>query len=291
MRFAHWRMVKAWPEPLQTWTICLLIVVASAPCLLAQSEGISAPRANTDPIVRVSVDLAAAAFDRVLPFDVPFFITGRAPDGARSLEVQFAEIRQSGDTTNPDWMPVVPIAWKPDGPATGDQAFLVLVRTPLEAGRRYLFRFSFVGESPSAGGITIEGRTSQKNHISADVGLLYAGDIDTGAVYVGTNIYFRPINTDAPLSEPGSIGRRLALTVGITLSPIGDENDRTRSDLFWNQSLVLGAGYRLTSSIRAGAGALIFLESDPNPLITERNVATTWYVSFSFDLDVGRIFR
>ena len=103
----------------------------------------------------------------------------------------------------------------------------------------------------------------RKSHVSADIGLLYAGDIDIGAVYVGTNIYFRPINTDAPLSEAGSIGRRLALTVGITLSPVSDENDRTRSDLFWNQSLVVGAGYRLTSSIRAGAGALVFLESDP----------------------------
>ena len=121
--------------------------------------------------------------------------------------------------------------------------------------------------------------------------MLYAGDLDIGAVYVGTNIYFRPINTDAPLSEAGGIGRRLALTVGVTVSSIGDKNDRTRSDLFWNQSLVLGAGYRLTSSIRAGAGALVFLESDPNPLITERDVATTWYVSFSFDVDVGRIFR
>ena len=29
----------------------------------------------------------------------------------------------------------------------------------------------------------------------------------------------------------------------------------------------------------------------PNPLITAKEVATTWYVSFSFDVDVGRIFR
>ena len=282
-------MVKAWPEPLQTWAIALLIVVTSAPCVLAQTNGISAPPANTDPIVKVSVDLAAAAFDRVLPFDVPFFIAGQAPYGARSLEVQYAVLRQPGDTSNLEWMPGVPIAWKHDGPATGDQAFLVLIRTPLDAGRRYLFRFSF--DRSSGGGITVEGRTSQKNHVSADIGVLYAGDLDIGAVYVGTNIYFRPINTDAPLSEAGSFGRRFALTVGVTLSSVSDENDRTRSDLFWNQSLVVGAGYRLTSSIRAGAGALVFLESDPNPLITAREVATTWYVSFSFDVDVGRVFR
>ena len=291
MRFAHRRMVKAWPEQVRTWTIVLLIVAAAAPCVLAQTAGISAPSANTDPIVRVSVDLAAGAFDRVLPFDVPFFIAGRAPEGARGLEVQYAVLRQSGDTSNLVWMPGVPIGWKPDGPATGDQTFLVLVRTPLDAGRQYLFRFSFVSDRLSGGVTTVEGRTSQKSHVSADIGLLYAGDIDIGAVYVGANIYFRPVNTDASLSEASSIGRRLSLTVGVTVSPVSDENDRTRSDLFWNQSLVLGAGYRLTSSIRAGGGALVFLESDPNPLIRAKEVATTWYVSFSFDVDVGRIFR
>ncbi len=284
-------MVKWSAEPLRTWMIGLFMVVASAPCLLAQTPGISAPAANTDPIVRVSVDLAAGAFDRDLPFDVPFFIAGRAPEGARSLEVQYAILRQSGETSNLVWMPDTPIEWKPDGPAIADQAFLVLVRTPLDARRRYLFRFSFVSDRLSGGMISVEGRTSRKSHVSADIGLLYAGDIAIGAVYVGTNIYFRPINTDAPLSEASSIGRRLALTVGVTVSPLSDENDRTRSDLFWNQSLVLGAGYRLTSSIRAGGGALVFLESDPNPLITAKEVATTWYVSFSFDVDVGRIFR
>ena len=45
------------------------------------------------------------------------------------------------------------------------------------------------------------------------------------------------------------------------------------------------------AAVAAGGGALVFLESDPNPLITAKEVATTWYVSFSFDVDVGRIFR
>ena len=63
-------------------------------------------------------------------------------------------------------------------------------------------------------------------------------------------------------------------------------NNKTRSDLFWNQSLVLGAGYRLTSSVRGGGGALVFRESDPNPLISRKSAAVTWYISFSFDLNL-----
>lgn len=258
---------------------------------MAQTVAASAPRADTQPVVRVTVDLAAGAFDRVLPFDVPFFITGRAPEGTLSLEVQYAVLPTSGDTSNLVWMPSEPDRWKPDGPTTADQAFLVLVRTPLEAKRTYRVRFLFMNEQ-SGGGTTItaDGRTARNAYVSADAGLLYAGDIGIGAFYVGSNIYFRPVNKDAALSEASSIGRRLALTVGITLSSVADDNDRTRSDLFWNQSLVLGAGYRLTSSIRGSGGALVFRESDPNPLITRKSAAVTWYVAFSFDLDVAKGF-
>ena len=212
------------------------------------------------------MDLASGAFDRVLPFDVPFFMTGRAPEGTLSLEVQYAVLPASGDTSQLRWTPSEPARWNPDGPTRADEAFLVFVRTPLEAGRHYRVRFVFRNErSADADDQTADGRTAQKNYVSADAGLLYAGDIGIGALYVGSNIYFRPVNKDAPLSEVSSIGRRLALTVGLTLSSVADENNRTRSDLFWNQSLVLGAGYRFTSSVRGGGGALVFRESDPNP--------------------------
>jgi hypothetical protein len=36
----------------------------------------------------------------------------------------------------------------------------------------------------------------------------------------------------------------------------------------------------------AGGGALVFRESDPNPLVTRKSAAVTWYVSFSFDLNL-----
>jgi hypothetical protein len=133
-----------------------------------------------------------------------------------------------------------------------------------------------------------DGATTQNNYISADGGLLYAGDIGQAALFVGTNIYLRPVNKDAPLSQRGSIGRRFAFTVGITVSSIADENNRTRTDMFADSSLVLGAGLRMTQSIRVGAGALIFKESDPNPLVTKKTAAATWYLSFSFDINVAK---
>ena len=57
----------------------LLLLLCAPVDLRAQTVADLAPSAATGPIVRVRVDLAAGAFDRILPFDVPFFVTGRAP--------------------------------------------------------------------------------------------------------------------------------------------------------------------------------------------------------------------
>src|SRR5262245_39524966 len=257
---------------------------------MAQTVADAAPLAATSPIARVTVDLAARAFDRVLPFDVPFFITGQAPEGTQSLEIQYAVVPKSGDASSLSWMPSEPARWQPAGPSTAHEQFLVLMRTPLEAGRTYRVRFVFRDGRSAETTSFADGRTHSKNYVSVDAGVLYAGDLGIGALYVGSNIYFRPVNKAAPLSTVSSIGRRLALTVGLTISSVADENEKTRSDLFWNQSLVLGGGYRLASSVRAGAGALVFRQADPNPLVTRKSAAVTWYVSFSFDLDLLRGF-
>ena len=265
------------------------------------------PLANTDAFERVTVDLDAQAFDRVLPFDVPFFLTGLAPAGTVSLNVQYAEVPKSGPGLNADlrWLPDDPAAWKPDTPAIAGQAFVAYLRQPLAAGRRYAFRFTFLRQIPvdptapvdgrtqprtddSTKQVIVSGRTAGNVYVSADVGLLYAGDIETGALYIGSNIYFRPVNKKAPLSEVSSFARRFAVTLGITVTSIADEDERTRSDLFANQALVIGAGYRLTRSLRAGGGALVFREADPNPLITRKSAAMTWYVLFSYDLDIAK---
>jgi hypothetical protein len=272
----------------RAWMFAALALTLPASRAMAQSDlSASAPPAPTERIPKVTADLGAGAFDRGLPFDVPFFLTGRAPAGTLSLDVQYAVVPRSGDTSQLVWMPSEAARWSPGQPSTEDQAFLVLVRVPLEASRRYVVRFAFRNVEPSMSRTVIaEGRTAQKNYVSVDAGLLYAGTVGIGALYVGGNVYFRPVNKDAPLSEFGGLGRRLALTVGATVSSVTDEENHTRSGLFWNQALVLGAGYRLTSSIRGGAGALIFREANPNPLISRQSATATWYASLSFDLDL-----
>jgi len=270
--------------PFAARLLCALALVGARP--LESGAQPAAPPVDTRAISRVAVDLPAHAFDRVLPFDVPFFVTGRTPEGTSSVAVQYAVVPPSGDASNLVWMPNDPLQWQPEAASATDQPFLVLVRTPLEAGRSYRFRFVMRHDRSADTTTVADGRTEQKNYVSVDAGVLYAGDIAIGALYVGANIYFRPVNKTAPLSAVSSVGRRLALTVGLTVSSVGDENNKTRSDLFWTQSLVLGGGYRITSSLRGGGGALVFRQADPNPLVTRKTAAVTWYVSFSLDLDL-----
>lgn len=134
-------------------------------------------------------------------------------------------------------------------------------------------------------------RTQQSWYIAGDFGFLYGPELDKSVPYLGTNIYFRPVNKAVPLSEKGGWGRRFAVTLGLTVKSIADDNPKTRDDLFDNNSLLLGAGLRLTDSARLGAGALIFEELNPNPLLGGESVTYSPYVSLSFDIDVLSFFR
>jgi hypothetical protein len=135
---------------------------------------------------------------------------------------------------------------------------------------------------------TVMSRTEAANYVSADLGLMHAREITETGVYVGVNFYLRPVDKSIPLSLRGGFFRRFAFTLGIALQSIRDD-DRTRDDLFASQSVMAGAGFRVTRSIRIGGGALLLRERDPDtfPLTENTRLAVTPYVSVSFDADVG----
>lgn len=137
---------------------------------------------------------------------------------------------------------------------------------------------------------TGNGNTFQNYYISADLGFVYMPDISEAVPYVGTNIYFRPVNKNAPLSQRGGFWRRFAVTVGLTLDKIADD-EMTRQDFSGNQSLVVGAGLRMTESIRLGFGALVFKKRDTSPLVDDVTTGVTPYVSVSFDWNVAKTFK
>jgi hypothetical protein len=133
-------------------------------------------------------------------------------------------------------------------------------------------------------------------YVSLDAGIAYPWRLENMVFYAGTNIYLRPINKAAPLRYKGTFLHRFALTIGITTT-VEDKSRRaldlraTPDNEETSNSLLLGAGFRVTPSIRVGGGVLVFKESDPNPLIEQTSVSTTPYISFAADVDVARLFK
>ncbi len=165
----------------------------------------------------------------------------------------------------------------------------------LAAGLELALQSVFVADGSTTGNFD----TMANVYISADAGLLWGPEIDEVVPYVGTNIYTTPVNKDAPLRTLGTFRqtfrKRFAFTVGLTASSIADNggtaSGATRDDLFGNQSLLLGAGLRITDMVRVGVGGLIFKQKDPNPLIDDETTGRTYYLTFSFDLDVASAFK
>jgi hypothetical protein len=128
-------------------------------------------------------------------------------------------------------------------------------------------------------------------YVSLDVGALYPPELGRASLYLGANIYFRPVNKKAPLSA-NSRGQRLALTVGLSVTNMKLEDETRWENLLGEKSnLLVGLGYRLTRSLRLGGGLLFVLENDENPLVTDRSLAITPYVALSFDIDLVGAFK
>ena len=111
---------------------------------------------------------------------------------------------------------------------------------------------------------------------------------------LGVNLYLRPINKNVPLRLKGGFMRRFAFTFGVTSTGIADGGGNpptrsTRDDLVGSNSLLLGAGYRLSGSTRLTTGAIVFYELDPNPLKDDRTVSYSPFIALSFDSRASRL--
>jgi hypothetical protein len=135
--------------------------------------------------------------------------------------------------------------------------------------------------------VTNTASTRANLYIGLDLGVLYTFDLERGALYFGANVYFGPVNKSASLRERGGLKRRVSITVGITVTDLGLEDDERIQPLLGSRSnLVLGVGYRLAKSMRVSGGAVLFLKDDPNPLVTQTSLTATPYAAFSFDADL-----
>ncbi|HMJ70265.1 MAG TPA: hypothetical protein VK508_15280 [Cyclobacteriaceae bacterium] len=131
-------------------------------------------------------------------------------------------------------------------------------------------------------------------YISLDVGVLYVPAINGLASYSGANIYFKPVDKQAPLSNFKGIDRwlmkRLCVLVGTTTGFAKFENKRVESLITGsannNFNILTGAGYRLNNVFKVNAGAFWYKVKSENPLIESRSIGGSFFFSLSADVDV-----
>jgi hypothetical protein len=120
-------------------------------------------------------------------------------------------------------------------------------------------------------------------YIGLDAGLLGAQDVHRVLPYFGANLYFRPVNKNAPLGWCPCLGRRVSLTLGVTAVSVA-EKDRIE-DTFKGHSILTGVGVRLTDYWRISGGLLVirtYDEDEPGEL--RLGAVPSWATSLDIDI-------
>lgn len=123
-------------------------------------------------------------------------------------------------------------------------------------------------------------------YVSADTGLAIAPSINEVFPYIGSNIYFRPVNTEAP---PGSIGTRLSMLIGFSWTNNILEPGERAALYGESASLFLGTGLRLTDYLKVSGGLLLFKGLAANPTVNRDKIKFTPFISLSGDFDMAKI--
>lgn len=135
--------------------------------------------------------------------------------------------------------------------------------------------------------------TRSNSFITADIGVALIPSIGKMVPYIGSNIYFRPINRDRPLLMQEFIvkdfWRRFSMLLGLTYSTL--KKDNYRNDLMSTFNLITGAGFRVADFVKINGGVIWYTQVNPNPLNTNNTVRGSGFVSLSFDIDVKTVFH
>lgn len=169
------------------------------------------------------------------------------------------------------------------------------------------FERTFILYNSTTKGFKLETRV--KGVLQPDFGLIFYGFGGSGAVdiakgfsgvtpYVGLNYLFRPFDGDIRLRQlPKNHVRwwqRLSVHGGLTLLSLS--KDRYRENLFNSFNVMLGGGFRLSSTLKIVSGVVLYKRANDNPLYSGTSVNAIGYAGLSIDLrvrdvlgDVGKL--
>ena len=103
---------------------------------------------------------------------------------------------------------------------------------------------------------------------------------------VGVRFNFRPLNHNLaygriPLKR---LAHRSSVGITFTTNSISDES--TRFNLFGSSNLIVDYGFRLNNAMSVSLGGLVFKRADPNPFITNQQLALMPTLGLSVDFEI-----
>jgi hypothetical protein len=81
--------------------------------------------------------------------------------------------------------------------------------------------------------------------------------------------------------------KRSCLLLGVTNSKISEGN---AENLFANNNLLGGVGFRINQSIKINGGGFFFKEADKNPLLDAKHIKVALFFSASLDINILPLF-
>jgi len=117
-----------------------------------------------------------------------------------------------------------------------------------------------------------------------------------GTPYLGIDIYFRAFDPSIPYkyvrenraTDGLNFWNNLSANFGITLNT--QAKQYYRADLFGNENIIVGAGYRINNLFKVNFGGLLYYKLDPNFLIDNKHIAVAPYLGASIDIRIGTIY-
>ncbi|UOE47881.1 hypothetical protein MTO98_26070 [Mucilaginibacter sp. SMC90] len=143
---------------------------------------------------------------------------------------------------------------------------------------------------------TLDFTSANKLRIIPDFGLMgvFTGDrvfhFSDLVPFLGFEVDFRSINKNLPMKlvYNKNIWYYLSFSAGLTLTSIAIPNKRF--NLFGDQNIYTGLGFRVNNSLRVTGGAVWFKTVNSDPLQTNQPLGFSPYVALSLDLDLQSLF-
>ena len=133
---------------------------------------------------------------------------------------------------------------------------------------------------------TVQIVNNESPYLSQDIAFSHAPYTDIVFFYTGVNLYRRPINRQVGFEDFKGwdhLWKRTSLLLGLSVNTLSAGNFES---YFGAGSPVIGVGYSVTKITKINAGAMIFKQDHPNPLLDKKRPKVRFFVAISIDHNI-----